>query len=63
MQYEVTLKILVDSPRKKERVARQVESLFEVGTIGESFVDALGLDETPRLSRVSIETASTSRHC
>lgn len=62
MRYEVTLKILLDSPCEKERLARQVESLFEFGTIRESFVDALGLDETPRLSRVSIEPASAGRH-
>jgi hypothetical protein len=62
MKYEVTLKILVDSPYEKERVARQVESLFEFGTISESFVDALGLNKTPRLSRVSIEPASTGRN-
>ncbi len=60
MQYEVTLKILLDSPCKKERVARQVESLFEFGTIRESFADALGLDETPRLSGVSVERAKSS---
>ena len=61
MQYELTLKVLIDTPFDKERVARQVESLFEFGTIGESIVDGLGLDETPRLSSVSIEPASTGR--
>ncbi len=61
MQYELTLKMMIDSPFDKERVARQVECLFEFGTIGESVVDALGLDETPRLSSVSIEPASIGR--
>jgi hypothetical protein len=42
MQYQVTIKILIDSPFDKERVAHQVDSLFEFGTIGESVVDALG---------------------
>ncbi|MFH1146351.1 MAG: hypothetical protein V1736_01435 [Pseudomonadota bacterium] len=60
MQYELTLKMVIETPLGKERVAHQVESLFEFGTIGESFVDGLGLDETPRLSSVSIEPASTS---
>ncbi len=60
MQYELTLKIVIKTPRDKERVAHQIESLFEFGTIGESIVDGLGLDETPRLSSVSIEPASTS---
>ena len=61
MQYELTLKMLIDTPFDKERVVHQVESLFEFGTISESVVDALGLDETPRLSSVSIEPASTRR--
>ncbi|MFH1758030.1 MAG: hypothetical protein ABH969_08285 [Pseudomonadota bacterium] len=61
MKYELTLKIAIETPLGKERVARQVESLFEFGTIGESIVDGLGLDENPRLSSVSIEPAST-RH-
>ncbi len=60
MQYELTLKMVIETPLDKERVAHQVESLFEFGTIGESIVDGLGLDETPRLSSVSIEPASTS---
>ena len=46
MQYQLTIKMLIDTPFDKERVARQVESLFEFRTIGESVVDALGLDET-----------------
>lgn len=61
MHYELTLKMLIDTPFDKERVARQIQSLFEFGTIGESIVDGLGLDETPRLSSVSIEPASTGR--
>jgi hypothetical protein len=61
MHYEVTLKILIDSPFDKERVARQMESLFEFGTIRESIVDGLRLIKTPRLSSVSIERASTAR--
>jgi hypothetical protein len=61
MRYELTIKILIDSPFDKERVARQMESLFEFGTIRESIVDGLKLDESPRLSSVSIERASTDR--
>jgi hypothetical protein len=61
MQYELTLKMLIDTPFDKERVVHQVESLFEFGTISESVVDALGLEETPRLSSVMIEPASTRR--
>ncbi len=47
MQYELTLKIVIKTPRDKERVAHQIESLFEFGTIGESIVDGLKLNETP----------------
>jgi len=61
MQYELTLKVLIDTPFDKDRVVHKIESLFEFGTINESIVDALGLDETPRLSSVSIETAFTQR--
>ena len=61
MRYELTIKILIDSPFDKERVARQMESLFEFGTFRESIVDGLKLDEDPRLSSVSIERASTAR--
>ncbi len=57
MQYELTLKILIDSPFDQERVARQVESLFEFGTVGESVVEALILDETPRFLIVGIKPA------
>ncbi len=59
MQYEVTIKILLNSPCKEERVARQVESLFEFGSIRESFADALELNKTPRLSGVSVERVSS----
>ncbi len=61
MRYELTLKILLNSRFDKERVTHQVKSLFEFGTIGESFVDALKLDQTPRLSSVNIERATTHR--
>jgi hypothetical protein len=61
MLYKLTLKMLIDTPFDKDRVVHQVESLFEFGTISESVVDALGLEETPRLSSVSIEPASTRR--
>ncbi len=63
MQYELTIKILINSPFGKERIARQMESLFEFGTISESVVDGLGLDETPRLSGVNVTPASSGlRH-
>ena len=61
MRYELTLKVLIDTPLDRDRVVNKIESLFEFGTITESIVDTLGLDETPRLSSASIETASTHR--
>ncbi len=60
MRYELTLKIVIKSPHDEDRVAHQIESLFEFGTIGESIADGLKLNECPRLSSVSIEPASTS---
>jgi hypothetical protein len=60
MRYEVTIKIVIKTPRDKERVIHQVESLFDFGTIGESIVDGLKLNESPRLSSVSVKRASTS---
>jgi len=60
MKYELTLKIAIETPLGKERVARQVESLFEFGAIGESIVDGLKLNESPRLASVSVKRASTS---
>ncbi len=60
MRCEVTIKIVIKSPRDKERVAHQVESLFEFGTIGESIADGLKLNECPRLSSVSVKRATTS---
>ena len=47
MRYAVTIKIVIKTLRDKERVARQVESLFEFGTIGESIVDGLENRGTP----------------
>jgi len=60
MRYELTLKIVIDTPRDKERVVHQIESLFEFGTIGESIVDGLKLNESPRLTSVSVKRATTS---
>ena len=61
MRYEVTLKILIRSRSEGECVARQIESLFDFGTIRESIVDALSLNEDPRLSSVDVEPASDDR--
>ena len=62
LQYELTITLLIDSPHDKGRVARQTESLFEFGTINESFADALGLDENPQRINISIEKSAIGCH-
>jgi hypothetical protein len=61
MRYEVTLRIFIRTRSDEERVARQLESLFEFGTLRESIVDALRLNESPRLSSIHVEPASDDR--
>ena len=58
MQYELTVKLLVETPFDEDRVMRQVESLFAVGTVRESFSDALKLDVDPHLLNVAVLAAS-----
>jgi hypothetical protein len=60
-KYELTLKILVKSPHDEDRVAHQMESLFEFGTITESIADGLKLNECPRLTSVSVKRVSTKQ--
>ncbi len=54
MQYELTVKLLITSPFDEERVTRQVESLLAVGTVMESFADALKLDKDPNFLSVAV---------
>ena len=48
MQYELTIKLRVETSVDEARVARQVESLFACGTASEAFAEALKLNEDPR---------------
>ena len=59
MQYEVTVKLLVETPLNEDRVTRQVESLFAVGTALESFAEALKLDEPPHFLSAAVLASST----
>jgi hypothetical protein len=58
MQYEVTVKLLIETPVDEDRLMRQVESLFAVGTVMESFADALKLDADPHFLSVAVLATS-----
>ncbi len=58
MKYEVTVKLLIETPVDEDRVTRQAESLFAFGTVLESFADALKLDVDPRLLSVAVLATS-----
>ena len=58
MKYELTVKLLIESPFDEYRVMRQVESLFDFGTVSESFADGLKLDECPHF--LSVDVSATS---
>ena len=58
MQYEVTVKLLIETSLDQDRVTRQVESLFAFGTVLESFSEALKLDEAPHF--LSVDVLATS---
>jgi len=58
MQYELTVKLLLDTPVDEERVTRQVESLFAFGTVLESVAEALKLDADPHLLSVAVLATS-----
>ncbi len=58
MQYEVTVKLLIETPFDENRVMRQVESLFAVGTVLESVAEALRLDTDPHFLNVAVLATS-----
>ena len=58
MQYELTVKLLVKTPSDKNRVMRQVESLFAFGTVLESVAEALKLDTDPHFLSVAVSATS-----
>jgi hypothetical protein len=58
MQYEVTIKLLIKTCVDEDRLMHQIESLFAIGTVRESFSDALKLDVDPHFLNVAVLTAS-----
>ncbi len=58
MQYELTVKLLLEAPVDQDRVMRQVESLFDFGTVLESFSEALKLEKAPHFSSVAVVATS-----
>jgi hypothetical protein len=61
MQYELTLKIAIQSPYGADRVARQMESVFEFGTVKEAIAEGLRLLPDPRLVDVAIQTLPSKK--
>jgi len=59
MQYELTIKLLLETSVDQDRVIRQVESCFAFGTVLESVAEALKLDVDPRfLGAVALATSA-----
>ena len=58
MQYEVTVKLLIETPVDEDRLTRQVESLFAFGTVMESFADALKLNADPHFLSIAVLATS-----
>jgi len=63
MQYELTITLRLDSDSTQDRLAKQVDSLFEYGTIKESIVDGLQLLEDPRLVDISVRGNGRAAWC
>ncbi len=58
MQYELTVRLLIETPVEEDRVMRQVESLFAFGTVLESVAEALKLDVDPHFLSVAVVATS-----
>ncbi len=58
MQYELTVKLLIDTAFEENHVMRQVESLFAFGTVLESVAEGLKLDTDPHFLSVAVLATS-----
>jgi hypothetical protein len=58
MQYEVIIRLLIRTPCDEDRVARQVESLFDCGTVSESFAEGLKRRAAPHFLGVDVSATS-----
>jgi len=54
MKYEVTLTMTCKRSSDAERIAKQIESVFEFGTVSEAIAEGLKLNEAPHLVDVSV---------
>jgi len=54
MQHEVTITLRLESSCGRDRVGKQLASLFDFGTIKESIVDGLQLLDDPRVVDISV---------
>jgi len=58
MHYELTIKLLLETPVDEDRVTRQVQSLFAFGTVLESIAEALKLEADPHFVSVAVSATS-----
>ena len=61
MKYEVTLRMIFKSSNDADHIAKQIESVFEFGTVSEAIVDGLKLNETPHLADASVRRLARLR--
>jgi hypothetical protein len=61
MQREVIIRLLVDSRSDDDRLARQVESVWEGGTAREALAEGLKLNHDPSLLSVQVERRKSRR--
>jgi hypothetical protein len=62
MIYDVTIKLTLESDNEAERVERQLDALFNCGTVRESIAEALRLGEDPHfVSAVATPGAASPR--
>ncbi len=54
MQYELTMRMTVNSSCDTNRVAKQTEAVFEFGTVKEAIAEGLRLNDDPHLVDVLV---------
>ena len=60
MIYDVTIKLTLESENDTERVERQLDALFNCGTVRESIADGLWLDEEPHFVSAVVAPVAAS---
>ena len=57
MNYDVTIKLAVESPENAERIEKRLRAILEFGTIREVIGDALDLENDHHLIDVAVTSA------